>query len=72
MAKSLYEMSEGANCIVQSVPNSTLLASIGVFEGVLLKVGHRYAFGGPVAVSIATRSIAIGKDIAEKILVQEA
>ncbi|NLZ66136.1 MAG: ferrous iron transport protein A [Clostridiaceae bacterium] len=69
--KNLYQMSDGSCGIVQSAPASKLLESIGVFEGVLLKVGHRYGLGGPVIVSIGTRNIAIGKDTAKKILVQE-
>jgi Fe2+ transport system protein FeoA len=31
-----------------------------------------YRFGGPVSVSISTRKIAIGKNIAERIHVKEA
>lgn len=72
MYKNLYQIDSCVSCIVQEVPDSTLLEGIGVFDGAVLKVGHRYSLGGPVAVSIATRNIAIGKDLATKILVQEA
>lgn len=71
MDNTLYESKIGTTCLVKAVPDSKLLSSIGVFAGVELRVDHQYQFGGPVAVSLATKKIAIGKDVATKILVEE-
>ena len=40
MYKNLYQIDPGVSCIVQEVPDSTLLEGIGVFDGAVLKVGH--------------------------------
>ncbi|MGI5899155.1 MAG: FeoA family protein [Christensenellales bacterium] len=72
MGYSLYEAKTGQSYIITSVPDYDLLSSIGIIEGVKVKVESKYALGGPVSVALSTRKIAIGKDVATKVLVKEA
>ncbi|HHU77737.1 MAG: FeoA family protein [Caldicoprobacterales bacterium] len=70
MKYNLYEAERGKEYIVTDTPDIKLLSSIGIFKGARIKKEHTYRFGGPVSVSLSTRKIAIGKDIAEKIRVK--
>ncbi|HHT64991.1 MAG: FeoA family protein [Caldicoprobacterales bacterium] len=72
MSDNLYHVEKGKEYIVVDTPDLKLLSSMGVFEGVKIRKENIYKFGGPVSVSLATRKIAIGKEVAEKILVKEA
>lgn len=72
MGKNLYRTEEGKTYVVTSIPDCMLLSSIGVLKGAEIKVESKYKLGGPVTVSCSTRKIAIGKDIARKVLVEEA
>lgn len=71
MENSLYNSENGKIYTIMSVPDIQLLSSIGIFQGAKIKKENNYKFGGPVSISLSTRKIAIGKDIAEKILVGE-
>lgn len=70
MNYNLYNVEKGKEYIVTETPDIKLLSSIGIFEGAKIKKEHAYRFGGPVSVSLSTRKIAIGKDIAERIRVK--
>ena len=70
MKYNLYEAERGKEYIVTDTPDIKLLSSIGIFKGARIKKEQTYRFGGPVSVSLSTRKIAIGKDIAEKIRVR--
>ncbi len=72
MSENLYDVEKGKEYIVTETPDVKLLSSIGIFKGVKIKKENTYRFGGPVSVSLSTRKIAIGKDIAEKIRVKGA
>lgn len=72
MKNSLYRAEVGKNYTISTIPNNQLLSSIGIFEGAKVRTENRYRIGGPVSVCLSsTRKIAIGKDIAEKIYVEE-
>ncbi len=68
---NLYGAKKGKTYTVTSTPDYMLLSSIGILEGVKIRIESKYKLGGPVSVSLSTRKIAIGKDIASKILVKE-
>jgi len=72
MKDNLYDAEVGKEYIVTETPDIKLLNSIGIFKGAKIKKESKYRFGGPVSVSLSTRKIAIGKNIAEKIIVKEA
>lgn len=67
----LYEIKKKQNCIIQSLPEIGLLHYLGLREGLKVSVITKQPFGGPVVVQIGNRSIAISKEIAQQINVQE-
>lgn len=71
MEKTLYSAENGKIYKVLRVPKIELLSSIGIFKNVTIKKENSYRLGGPVSISLNTRKIAIGKEIARKILVEE-
>ena len=55
-----------------SIPDIRLLKNLGLRAGTRVKIQNRYALGGPVLLRVeGAYSIALGKDIAEQISVQE-
>lgn len=71
MNYNLYQAKRGKEYTIADVPDNKLLSSIGLLKGVRIKLESRYGFGGPVSISLSTRKIAVGKDIATKIYVEE-
>lgn len=69
--KSLYYVEENKDYIVDSVPKASLLPSLGIYPKSIIRKNYTYGFGGPVVLNVGSREIAIGKDIAENILVSE-
>jgi len=69
---NLYGAKKKGTFYVKSVPDVGLLKSLGLRAGSEVKLQHRYAFGGPVLLSVGGEyQIAIGKDIAKQIAVGE-
>lgn len=71
MKSNLYQAEVGKKYTISAIPDHQVLSSIGIFEGAEVKTENRYGIGGPVSLSLSTRKIAIGKDIALKIFVEE-
>lgn len=71
MSHNLYQAQCGKEYTIVQTPDYQLLASIGVFKGAKVRVESKYKLGGPVSVALSTRKIAVGKDIATKIIVDE-
>ena len=70
--QSLYDAAKGAALIIIDMPKISLLTSMGLGIGTQIKVESKYPFGGPVLLKIEnTCSIALGKDIAKQVAVQE-
>jgi Fe2+ transport system protein FeoA len=69
---SLYTVPENRCYTVAHVPDVKILSSLGFYPGTVVHKKKRYGWGGPVLVNLATREIALGKDIASAILVKEA
>ena len=71
MKINLYDTLNGNVYSVVDMPKENTLESIGVFPGAHVKVDSHYNFGGPVAISLGSRNVAIGKALAKQILVKE-
>lgn len=56
---------------VKEVPEIDLLKSLGVFDGAIITKKTTYNMGGPVLILIDSREVAIGKDTAILINVEE-
>jgi Fe2+ transport system protein FeoA len=69
--RCLYDMQKKCCCRVVSIPDHPLLDSLGICSDAVITVENKYKFGGPVLLKIDTATVAIGKDIAEQILVEE-
>lgn len=69
---SLYNVPDNCNYTVADVPNVKVLNSLGIFPGSVVRKKKKYGLGGPVLINLATRELALGKDIATAILVEEA
>ncbi len=68
---SLYTVPDNCNYIVSKVPDIKVLGSLGIYPGTVVYKKKRYKLGGPVLINLATREIALGKDIASAILIKE-
>lgn len=68
---SLYTVPDDCCYKVSEVPDVSLLDSLGIFPGTVVCKKKRFRFGGPVLVKLATREIALGKDVADAILVEK-
>lgn len=69
--KTLYDVKSNCKCLVKSVPNAVLLEQLGVFEGAVITKKQSYKFGGPCLIEVYSREVAIGKEIAVCIEVEE-
>ncbi|WP_026895269.1 FeoA family protein [Clostridiisalibacter paucivorans] len=56
---------------IKSLPKMHLLKVLGVREGIDLTFQSKQPLGGPIVVKVGSRSIAIAKDIAKDIVVEE-
>lgn len=68
---NLYEAKENITYLVKSTPSVGVLNSLGVFEGSKLTKKSTYKLSGPVLVLVDSREVAIGKDFAILIEVEE-
>jgi len=69
---NLYQAKKRSNLQVASVPQIPLLESMGLRIGTNVTLQNRYALGGPVLLRVEDAySIALGKDIAQQIAVNE-
>ena len=69
---NLYTVPDNRDYTVSSVPDVKILNSLGIFPGAVVRKKKRYGLGGPVLINLATRELALGKDVATAILVEEA
>ena len=69
---NLYQAKKHSNLQLASVPQIPLLESMGLRIGTKVNLQNRYALGGPVLLRVEDAySIALGKDIAQQIAVNE-
>lgn len=67
---SLYYAKDNHQYIVTSTPDLAILKSLGIVKNAIVRKILTYKFGGPVLIMVESSQIAIGKDIAEQILVR--
>lgn len=70
MKKPLTELAPGARCSVVSVPHGRLL-DLGLVPGTKLSFVRSAPFGGPIEISVRGSTLAIGREMARKILVKK-
>ncbi len=68
---NLYEVEKDKNYKILNCPEVSVLNSLGVFNGSNVFKKETYKMGGPVLVLVDLREVAIGKDIAVEIEVEE-
>ncbi len=66
---NLSSLAVGASALVVDVPEHPLLYSLGLRPGKVVQCRGCQLFGGPLMVRTGDRQVAIGKKIAEKIIV---
>jgi len=71
MRQNLYDAQPGKEYTVLETPEYKLLSSIGLFSGAKVRMESKYGLGGPVSLSLSTKKIAVGKDLATQIYVRE-
>jgi len=67
--RSIYYAEDNSQYIVKSTPDLGILKSLGIVENARIQKLFTHRLGGPVLVRVGSSEIAIGKDIAEKIMV---
>ena len=69
---NLYAAKKRISLEIISAPDIALLNGLGIRKGVKIEIQDRYAFGGPVLLKAEDAyCIAVGKDIASRITVEE-
>lgn len=69
MENSLYTAPNNVEYLVKSVPDISLLHTLGIYEGSKITKKLSYGGGGPVLLVIDGREVAIGKAIGKEIIV---
>lgn len=67
---SIYHAKDGFEYVVTDAPDLGILKSLGIVKDRSIHKRMTHRMGGPVLLMVESSSIAIGKDIAEKILVR--
>ena len=69
---NLYEAKKNSVFQILSIPDISLLESLGLRQGTRIVIQSRYALGGPVLLRVENAfTVAVGKDIALQINVKE-
>jgi ferrous iron transport protein A len=68
---SLYNLKKDSCCVIEKTPEVSLLSSLGVREGVKVRIHTKQPFGGPIIVQVGTRNIALAKSLAQDIIVRK-
>lgn len=67
----LYKMKSNCKGVIVSIPDNTLLEALGVRKGKCFLCKVKQPLGGPMVIQIDDRKVAIDKEIAETILIEE-
>ena len=70
MTESIYYGIDDHQYVVTSAPEVGILKSLGIGKDAIIRKKMTYKMGGPVLLMVGSSVIAIGKDIAEKIMVR--
>lgn len=67
---TLYNLNKEDRCQILSTPDMGLLESLGIRVGLNVRIKNKQPLGGPVVLQTGTRNIAIGRAIADQIVVE--
>ncbi|MBU9713469.1 FeoA family protein [Evansella tamaricis] len=67
----LSKCKKNCSCVIKAIPNDCPLSYLGICEGLHTKVVSRMPLGGPVLIHVGKRKVALGKEIADQILIEE-
>lgn len=67
---TLYNLNKEDKCQIVSTPDVGLLESLGIRKGLKVSIKNKQPLGGPVILQTGTRNIAIGRAIANNIVVE--
>ncbi len=68
--QSIYYAQDNIRYIITKVPELGILKSLGIVKDACVHKMMTHKLGGPVLIKIESSEIAIGKDIADKIMVR--
>lgn len=68
---TIYSVDVNKEYVVEEVPQAGLLPCLGIYPKSRVRKSYRYKMGGPVLLQVGNREVAVGKDIADQILVKE-
>lgn len=68
---NLYDAICNRKYIINYVPNNNLLNNLGVVKDVIILKKYNYKYSGPILIEIYNKDVAIGRDIALLIEVNE-
>ncbi|HOA79570.1 MAG TPA: FeoA family protein [Defluviitaleaceae bacterium] len=68
--ESIYYAPDNMKYVITNAPKLGILKSLGIIKNACVYKVMTHGLGGPVLLKVESSDIAIGKDIAEKILVR--
>ena len=69
--RTLASFAEGEQVVIRSAPDNDQLPALGIRSGKEVEIQNHQPFNGPVVVSTGGRTVAIDRDIAQEIHVQQ-
>ncbi|SCG84309.1 hypothetical protein DW1_2749 [Proteiniborus sp. DW1] len=69
-ADSIYYAKDDFQYVITSAPELGILKSLGIVKNAIVRKKMTHRMGGPVLLMVESSEIAVGKDIAEKIMVR--
>ncbi|MBB5022512.1 FeoA family protein [Desulfurispira natronophila] len=71
ITSSLYSANGLSSYTLTAIPTHPLLSSLGLRQGSQVSIVSRQPLGGPIVIRLGQRCLAIARDIAEQIQIQE-
>jgi hypothetical protein len=68
--QNIYNAQDNLQYIITNAPKLGILKSLGIVKDACIYKMKTYRLGGPVLLKVESSEIAIGKDIAKKIMVR--
>lgn len=68
--QSIYNAKDNLQYIITNAPDLGILKSLGIVKDACVRKIMTHKLGGPVLIKVESSEIAIGKDVAEKIMVR--
>ncbi|NLI62762.1 MAG: ferrous iron transport protein A [Methanosarcinaceae archaeon] len=68
---NIYNAENETAFVVEEVPDLAMLPGLGIYPGSIVYKEYCCRLGGPVVLKLQNRRVAIGKDVASSIMVEE-